>query len=343
MNRSTGSTERTPQILVVDDDPTAVMLLGRILDGTGEIIFALEAQEAMRCIRATPPDLILLDAEMAGTDGFAMCEQLKADPATCELPIIFVTASDAPEAELRALSIGAVDFIHKPINPPVLLARVNTQLELKRRGDQLRLLSRIDALTSVANRRAFDETLALEWRRMMRQGGDISLLMIDVDHFKAYNDAHGHPAGDDCLRRIATCLSGTVHRAGDLVARYGGEEFAVILPNTAAADAQRIAEHIHTEVARLNIPHGASPAVPHVSLSAGVATLSLPCIDEAPDRHNCEACEVQANCTTGWEPLVMLADKALYAAKGLGRNRVECAVGVLTHGPEAFGKIRALA
>lgn len=321
MQTSPATTPRQ-RLLVVDDDLDTVRLLIGILDGVARIFFATSGEDALRQIRQHAPDLVLLDAEMPGMDGFSTCAAIKEDPDTADLPVIFVTARTDTDSETRALAIGAVDFIHKPVNPPVVTARVKTHLALKHKSDELRRLTAVDALTGMTNRRAFDDTLRMEWRRAMRSRAPLSLLLLDVDFFKAYNDTYGHLAGDECLRKVADVLTAAARRAGDVAARYGGEEFAVILPHTSAIDAHRIAERLCAAVRDLAIPHGGSLVAPRVTISVGVASMLLPC--EAVDNALllCHRCSRFERCRAAPDDLVALADRALYTAKRNGRNRV---------------------
>lgn len=316
-----------PRLLLADDDSHSLRLLHAILVNEAQIFIATSGEEALRQVERHRPDLVLLDVDMPGLGGHGACSALKADPETADIPVIFVTAHADTDSETRALALGAVDFIHKPINPPVVVARVRTHLALKRKTDELRRLTAQDALTGIANRRAFDEALDREWRRTMRSRSPLSLFMVDIDHFKRYNDTYGHPAGDACLRQVAQALAGGVRRASDVVARYGGEEFALILPDTGAADAQAVAEQLCHRVRDLAIPHADSPVAPQVTLSIGVASLFTPCMDKAWPSTPCQQCFMFQSCQAAPGNLVALADQALYAAKHEGRNRVACLAG----------------
>jgi len=305
---------RTPYILIVDDTPQSLRVLHGILKGIGEIGFAKSGEEALERIAERMPDLVLLDAEMPGIGGYATCAAIKADRSMADLPVVFVTANTDTASETEALSMGAADFIHKPVNPPVVLARVKTQLMLKARTDALRELNSVDALTGIPNRRAFDEAIDKEWRRSLRQNQPISLLMMDVDYFKAFNDCYGHPAGDVCLRHVGQALAQCARRAGDFVARYGGEEFVAILPQTAPREGLIVAERMREQVRSLGIAHGRSDAGQVVTLSGGLATI-FPNVDVSEEGAG-EGLKISH------EALLRLADNALYEAKKHGRNTV---------------------
>lgn len=295
---------RRPQVLLVDDSPSSLRTLGEILSPDHDVLVATTGQAALEIARAMEPlDLILLDVMMPGLDGHAVCRALKEDESARRVPIIFVTALMGPEAEARGFDMGAVDYITKPFSAPVVRARVRTHVSLKRRSDLLENLAFLDGLTGIANRRQLDEHLDREWRRLTRRSASISLLMIDIDHFKGLNDHYGHGYGDDCLRRVAGAIADVARRSGDLPARYGGEEFAVVLPDTGIDGALAVAEKIRRSVEDLGLPNVASRVADHVTVSVGVAG-SIP-------RHRGTPQE-----------LVNAADRALYRAKSSGRNRV---------------------
>lgn len=300
-----------PVVLVVDDAIENIATLGTALQGECEVLFATRGAQALEMAAQTPgPDLIMLDVVMPEMDGYEVCRRLKASEETRGIPVIFLTSRDEEEDEQAGFAAGAVDYIHKPFSTPLVRARVRTQIELKRKTDKLARTALLDGLTGIANRRRFDEAIEREWRRAIRSGQTLALVMIDVDYFKRYNDRYGHMAGDDCLVAVAGALDRTLGRASDLVARLGGEEFVALLPGCDVPNAQMAAQRLQAAVAALEIPHEASDCAPHVSLSLGVAAL-LPTPEIQPTA------------------LLEAADRALYAAKAAGRNQVSAA----TEGP----------
>jgi diguanylate cyclase (GGDEF)-like protein len=305
-------------ILLVDDDPGSIQLMGRILADVGDLRFATNGADAIRLARESAPDLLLLDSEMPGMSGFDICQTLKSDPALSDVPIIFVTSHSEPAFEVAGFGLGAADFIAKPVSAPLLLARVETQLRVKNMSDELRRIATVDILTGVANRRRFDDALEQEWRRSRRSMEPLALLMIDVDHFKLFNDRYGHPAGDGCLRSVAQALNGTSLRPADLVARYGGEEFAVLLPQTPRGGAEHVAHSILEAVAALAIAHQTSPTAPCVTVSVGIG-----CFDDHSACWWPSSAESRLTSDPGAFPcpvdLVKAADIALYSAKHAGR------------------------
>jgi len=327
------------QILLVDDDPATIQLLAQILSDVGNLRFAVSGVDALRLARASVPDLILLDAEMPGMSGFLVCKALKADPLLAEVPVIFVTSHGEPEFELSGFESGAADFITKPVSPPLVLARVRTQLRVKHLADDLRRIATTDVLTGIANRRHFDALLEREWRSARRTGDALALLMIDVDHFKSFNDRYGHLAGDACLRSVAQALEYASLRPTDLVARYGGEEFVVLLPKTLRGGAEHVACGILDAVEALAIPHEASTTTTFVTVSVGVASYDddSACWTE-PSIDSRFTDDAFANCFAF--DLVQAADRAMYAAKRSGRARAYAAdidatrpaLGIARHG-----------
>lgn len=288
-------------ILLVDDDPGVLRMLHAILSDYPRVQFATSGAEALALMRAQMPDLVLLDAEMPGMSGFEVCAAIKGDPALRNVAVIFVTAHDDVSFETRALGLGAADFLGKPLSAPRVRLRVALHLSLKRQVDLLRNLSEVDGLTGLVNRRGLDASVEREARASRRSNLPLSALMVDVDEFKRFNDAYGHPAGDACLQAIAEALRTTARRPRDLAARYGGEEFTLLLPETDGDGAVLVASAVCRAVEALAIPHRASRVAAHVTVSVGVATL--------PD-----------DCEDG-QRLIAAADRALYAAKQAGRNQ----------------------
>ncbi|WPL18732.1 Bacteriophytochrome cph2 [Thiorhodovibrio winogradskyi] len=290
-------------ILIVDDVPANIQLLAEALKSEYRIRVANHGSKALEIARSDqPPDLILLDIMMPGMDGYEVCQKLKSDPATSAIPIVFVTAKTSVDDEAYGLDLGAVDYIPKPFHLPVVRARVKTHINLKLKTDLLEELALIDGLTYIPNRRRFDQLLEQEWLRARREQHWLALVMLDVDHFKAYNDNYGHGAGDDCLREVANAIKNSLQRPGDAIARYGGEEFVLLLPNTDQAGARATAERARAAVFTRNLPHAHSDTADRVTVSLGVAATQ-------PDSNKPNA-------------LLKAADNALYEAKRSGRNRL---------------------
>lgn len=294
--------QRRPRLLVVDDQPVNIQTLYQAFCADHQVLMATSGDAALQVCESQPPDLILLDVHMPGMDGYQLCARLKADARLRDIPVIFVTAHDDEAAETRGLDAGAVDFISKPINARIVRARVKTHLTLKAQSDLLRHWVYIDGLTGVHNRRHFDEQLAQEWGRAARQGAMLSVVLLDVDYFKRYNDRYGHLAGDECLRRIARTLKANIRRPGDLVSRYGGEEFAFILPSTDYEGAMHIAQQIGQAVRAQRIEHLDSSVSDVVTASLGV-------------------CSARASAAGSPTAMLEMADAQLYLAKEQGRDR----------------------
>ena len=291
-------------ILIVDDEPQNLHILGELLKDEHEIIVATNGEDALKRAHSDiPPDLILLDIMMPGKDGHQICRELQADLSTSNIPVIFISAKDDVLDEAEGLSIGAVDYITKPFSPAIVKARVQIHLKLKAQADMLTNLSMLDGLTGLPNRRLFDEHLDREWRRIIRTGDSFLIVMMDVDHFKQYNDNYGHGAGDECLRQVAASLGSVVQRTTDMVARYGGEEFVGMFPNTEKTYGMQIGEQFRKKVEALNLEHKHSSAADCVTISIGITTCT-PKIHSNP------------------EGLLKAADNMLYEAKESGRNRV---------------------
>lgn len=292
-----------PTILIVDDAKENVSVLAELLRSDYKIRAATSGEKALEITFSdNPPDLILLDIIMPGIDGYEVCKKIKGASQTKNIPIIFVTGKVNEEEEIRGFKLGAVDYIKKPYNSVIVKARVSMHLELKRYRDHLEDISYLDGLTGISNRRKFDEYLDSTWNLAVRVSMPVSIVMMDIDFFKQYNDNYGHQGGDDCLIKIAQVLSKTIVRKTDFLARYGGEEFVCVLSNTDADNAFIIAEKLRLDVMSLKIPHAYSSVEKIVTISVGVAT-------RFPTKN------------LSFTELVEDADKALYKSKESGRNK----------------------
>ncbi|MGJ9420256.1 diguanylate cyclase domain-containing protein [Massilia sp. CMS3.1] len=287
-------------ILLIDDDAAMIDYLSILLGDKGSLISALSGETGIALALRIRPDLILLDVSMDGIDGFEVCRRLKEDVSTRNIPILFVTAGDDEEVEVKALELGAADFIAKPLRPSIARARVDTQLALRRSTLMMEELANLDGLTALFNRRFFDGKLETEIARHRRQKQPLAVALIDVDHFKKYNDSLGHQRGDDCLKTIARTLGNCARRPGEVIARYGGEEFVILIPDCAIDDATRYGARLCQMINDLALPHPAAAA--HVTISVGIHS-------QVPDAS-----------ATGRQFLER-ADRALYRAKANGRNQ----------------------
>ncbi len=291
-------------ILIVDDDPINIELLIGILEDDYELLIATSGESAIEIAIENHPDLILLDVMMPGMNGYEVCDRLKQYPDTAGSLVIFITGLGEDDAQIRGLAAGAVDYVSKPINPAIVARRVANHIELKRARDRLTRLALLDGLTGLSNRRSFDRALDLECQRLRRASlGHLSLILLDIDYFKLFNDTYGHHAGDVCLKRVADAIMANIRRANDFAGRYGGEEFVCILPETSCESALRLAERIRTGILEMALPHAGSKTASIVTASFGVVTVEAG-MDVAPG------------------VLVAAADTLLYGAKNQGRNRV---------------------
>ncbi|MES2130568.1 MAG: diguanylate cyclase [Pseudomonadota bacterium] len=289
-------------ILIIDDNVGMIRLLSSLLSEQGQILFATSGEAGLKIARERRPQLILLDVEMAGMDGYEVCRRIKADPDAGNCALIFVTAHDSMESEVAALEAGAVDFISKPLNPPVVRARVRTHLKLQLHAEAMVRLANRDGLTGLFNRRYFNEMAEKEFQRSRRQALPLALAFVDIDHFKAYNDSYGHQAGDTALVQVAQAICAATRRPGEVMARYGGEEFVALLPHTNADEATRYGEWLVECVRGLQMEHAHAGASGHVSISVGMTAF-------VPNRDDTLA------------GMIELADQALYLAKSSGRDR----------------------
>jgi len=305
------------KILVVDDSPTIRAALRGLLERMGHtVVEASDGKEALQMYRQDRPGLVLIDVVMPIMDGYESARHMRETKADEWVPIIFLSSKEADQDLDRAIEAGGDDYLVKPVSFVVLNAKIRAlqrlesmrtkQLEMSRdlasANRELEKLSRQDGLTGIANRRYFDSYLVTEVRRGARERQPLSLILSDVDHFKAFNDCYGHQAGDDCLRRVAAALSSAGRRPADLAARYGGEEFAMVLPGTVLDGAVDVAQAVSRAIEGLAIPHERSAVDRRVTLSQGIVSLT-------PEKE------------TSSEDLIQRADQALYLAKQQGRNR----------------------
>ena len=322
---------RQDTILLVDNNPYGLNHLTITLNEKGyQTKKALDGNKAINIAQEMPPDLILLDLETPPVNGYQVCSSLKDNDRTSKIPIIFVSDSHDQTDRVKAIEIGGVDYITKPFYLEEVIARIERQLEIQRlqqllqqqnillqkeierrikveialrqANQELHCLATIDNLTGIANRRQFDNYLEREWRRLARQQEPLSLILLDIDYFKRYNDSKGHQAGDNCLKKVASAIANVIQRPADLVARYGGEEFVVILPHTDLDGAVHIANKIQTAIRNLNLEHPLSDVSDIVTVSQGISSM-IPFVESNP------------------ESLIYDADIALYNAKKQGRNQ----------------------
>lgn len=304
------------KILVVDDVPVNIQLLVTYLSVEGyDVISAKDGHDAMKAVKEHQPDLVLLDVMMPKMNGFEVCKAIKSDDATKFIPVILVTALNELEDKVKGMVSGADDFLTKPFNKLELLVRVRSLLrikhlhdelqekviELQRTKEELRQLAITDGLTGLYNYRYFKEQLLQEVNRAQRHNLNISVVMIDIDHFKHYNDKNGHPAGDVVLKDIARLLRDNIRNI-DLAARYGGEEFSLILIETDKPPAKIVSEKIRKLVEDYGFAYENSQPEGRLTISTGVATFP----EDGED----------------FDTLVSQADQRLYRAKEAGRNLI---------------------
>lgn len=294
---------KKPTLLIVDDMAINIQMLSDLLKEDYRIKVAKSGAKALEILRESDGiDLILLDVVMPEMDGYEVCKILKNDPATQNIPVIFVTSNDTLENEEYGLNLGAVDYIKKPFHPMIVKIRVRNHINLKLKSDMLEELSMYDGLTHIPNRRYFNERYESEYKEALREKKSLAVMMIDIDSFKHYNDNYGHGKGDDALLRVANVLKESLKRPSDTVARYGGEEFVVVLKDTTKEGAQNIAQTLVSAVEALKLPHAYSQASEYVTISMGVAYKDV-------------------GASLSKEALLKAADDALYEAKESGKNR----------------------
>jgi len=290
-----------PKVLAIDDSELIHRLLRvRLQHEQIELHGSMVAVQGLKMARDLQPDVILLDIEMEGMDGFEVLQALKSDVDLQDIPVIFISATASMEDRVRALDLGAVDFVAKPFEVVELKARVRSALRVQHLVKMLAQKAQVDGLTGLWNRTYFDRRLAQEVSESIRHRRPLTLVMCDVDGFKKLNDERGHPFGDMVLERLAKILQSG--RGSDIPCRYGGEEFGIILPNTSGSEALEVADRYRRAIELETWPAAAGKVI---TASFGIADISV-----LPGAQ-------------GVDDLIAAADSALYKAKLNGRNRVE--------------------
>ncbi len=285
-------------LLVIDDSQDIHRLVKiRLSKEKFQIVSAFDGLTGLAAARELTPSAILLDVDLPDRDGFSVCADLKSDPMTMNIPVIFLTGATATEEKVRGLEMGAIDYVTKPFDSFELIARVRSALRTSYLLELLSKKAMIDGLTGLWNRTYLDSQIFHQLTAARRQETPLACIMADIDHFKSINDTYGHNCGDEILREVAKVLT-DCSRAEDIVCRYGGEEFTILLPNTTLENAQYSAERLRSEIENLVIRYRTS--LIQITCSFGVADLRA----SAPPS------------------IVELADEALYEAKRAGRNQV---------------------
>lgn len=290
------------RILIVDDERSNITILNHILKPAYSTLVAIDGKTAIEIARQTMPDLILLDIVMPDLSGYEVLTILKRDEAMCRIPVMIITALDSADDEEKGLNLGAADYITKPFHDTVVKARVKTHLKMVEYIREIERFGMTDMLTGLPNKRSFNERITAEWSRAKREKEPLSILMIDLDDFKAYNDTYGHLQGDVILANVADIFRSVVKRNGDFVCRWGGEEFAILLPNTDLDSAFFVAENIRKAMEKMAVAT-IDGKMTSVTVSIGV---------------NCEVPLVNGE----FSEFIAKADGLLYAAKKGGKNQV---------------------
>jgi diguanylate cyclase (GGDEF)-like protein len=300
--KEAAETDAKYRVLAVDDEKSNLMVLCRILALEYTILTAKSGTEALNRAVKYHPDLILLDIIMPDINGFDVLVKLKESDETSHIPVIIITGLSSEDDEEKGFRLGAVDYITKPFKSDIVRARVNTHIQIIRHIRTIEKLGFMDGLTDIPNRRSFDDRIGIEWGRAMRDKRWLSFLMMDIDHFKTYNDTYGHPQGDMLLQTLARILSGEAKRSTDFVARMGGEEFGMLLPDTTHTGSMEVAEKVRSRIEAAQIPT-VNGILTRVTISIGVVSV-IPSEDMK------------------LQDFIAKADASLYTAKKIGRNRI---------------------
>lgn len=290
------------KILIVDDSIVQAAQLKAILDGEYDVIIAQTGEEGLRLAGIENLSLILLDVVMPGMDGFTLLKKLQEEIITQSIPVILVTSLSDVADEQHGLVLGAVDYITKPFHAMIVKARVNTHIKLYKYRRQVELQSMTDQLTGIANRHRYEQYSIVKWNEASRLHVPFSVCMFDIDRFKAYNDAFGHPAGDKVISAVAKTIASHLHRSTDFFARYGGEEFIALFIGDHSKKIFQYMKKVRQAVENLHIPHAPSVS-PWVTVSIGGVTV-------IPEKES------------DYDFYLNVADEMLYNAKKGGRNMV---------------------
>ncbi|MDX8387175.1 MAG: diguanylate cyclase [Ghiorsea sp.] len=312
----------------IDDQRSVTSAMEKMLEDVNylNIHTCNKPENAIEAILKIGPTVILLDMHMPVTSGQDILQQLQHHDATKDIPALILTMDTSSKTKQNAFHMGANDYLIKTPDKNELVLRLRyhtrsyidhlereatykalleSKQKLKESIEELERSSYLDSLTGISNRRSFDKYFEVEWQRALRETTPLSLIFIDVDFFKQYNDFYGHLAGDDCLKEIASSLQKSLQRPTDLVSRYGGEEFVVVLPSTHGQGAMLIAERLRKNIEALNLDHAESKGFDIVTVSLGTVTTSPMVKHHSRD-------------------FIHMADTALYEAKQNGRNQVIC-------------------
>lgn len=288
-------------ILCIDDESDNLRILSNLFKNNYQVVLCKHAQKAVELAKQHQPSLILLDVVMPEIDGFELLKQFRDDPDTKTIPIIFITGLNDLADEEKGLKLGACDYIHKPFQPSIVRARVNAHLEIMRQRRLLERLAHIDALTELPNRRQWDQDIEVVMERSKSSGKEFTIGIIDIDHFKLYNDHYGHPQGDITLRKISNAVARALYDFSGQIYRCGGEEFFFFIPETKELSVSVILQKALDSVKELEIEHKISPTSPFVTISLGA---------------------VNASSNIEVDDLIQQADKNLYNVKNSSRNGI---------------------